>query len=159
MTLPAAPARVAPAPEGSWAGARARIALLLLLLYAGASTARWLQRGASWPARASQDEISKYERRFVELRTMLPARGVVGYLGDPEPTGATPRDSNAAALLHFRRYLLAQYSLAPVLLIESTEPEFVIGNFDPGTGPRTPAGLRVVKRFGDGLVLFQRTAP
>src|SRR5215210_4428795 len=126
---------------------RARIALLLVLLYAGASTVRWLQRGAEWPTHTSQDEISTYERRFAELRKMLPAQGVVGYVGYPEPTGATPREANAAALLHFRRYLLAQYVLAPVLLSESTEPEFVVGNFVPGAGAPVPAGLRVLRDF------------
>jgi hypothetical protein len=140
-------------------GTRIRIALLLVILYAGASTVRWLQLGAEWPARASQDEISTYERRFAQLRTMLPARGVVGYLGHPEPAGATPREANAAALLHFRRYLLAQYTLAPILLIESTKPEFVVGNFDPGAAPPTSAGLHAVRDFGDGLLLFRRSGP
>jgi hypothetical protein len=158
MTVPAASARVA-VPEGTWAGTRTRIALLLVLLYAGASTVRWLQRAADWPAGASRDEISTYELRFAELRTMLPARGVVGYLGHPEPAGATPREANAAALLHFRRYLLAQYSLAPLLLIESADPELVVGNFDPGVAPPTPPGLRVVRDFGDGLVLFRHSPP
>jgi hypothetical protein len=158
MTVPAASARVA-VPEGTWAGTRTRIALLLVLLYAGASTVRWLQRAADWPARASRDEISTSEVRFAGLRTMLPARGVVGYLGHPEPVGATPREANAAALLHFRRYLLAQYSLAPLLLIENTDPEFVVGNFDPGAAHPAPAGLRVVRDFGDGLVLFRRSPP
>lgn len=156
MTAPAARPRAAPAPERSWAGTRARVALLLVLLYAGASTVRWLWQAAEWPAGTSQDEISTYERRFAELRTMLPARGVVGYLGHPEPAGATPREANAAALLHFRRYLLAQYALAPVLLIESAQPELVVGNYERGATPPTPAGLRMVRDFGDGLVLFRR---
>jgi hypothetical protein len=158
MTVPAASARVA-VPERTWAGTRTRIALMLVLLYAGASTVRWLQRAADGPAGASLDEISTYEARFADLRTMLPARGVVGYLGHPEPAGATPREANAAALLHFRRYLLAQYSLAPLLLIESADPEFVVGNFDPGSPHPAPAGLRVVRDFGDGLVLFRRSPP
>jgi hypothetical protein len=140
-------------------GSRTRVALLLLLVYAGASTAQWIWRGAEWPARASQDEISTYERRFAELRAMLPARGVVGYLGVPAPTGVTPREANAAALLHFRRYLLAQYTLAPVLLNQSTEPELVVGNFEPGAALPAPAGLRVLRDFGDGLVLFRRSVP
>jgi hypothetical protein len=140
-------------------GTRTRIALLLVLLYAGASTVQWLQRAAEWRAHASQDEISSYERRFAELRAMLPARGVVGYLGHPAPTGATPREANAAALLHFRRYLLAQYALAPVLLNESTEPQFVVGNFEPGAALPAPAGLRVLRDFGDGLILFRRSEP
>ena len=159
MTAPAAPTRMAAVPEGSWARARASVALLLVLLYAGASTVRWLHRAVEWPARSAQDEISAYERRFQELRSVLPARGVVGYLGHPEPTGATPREADAAALLHFRRYLLAQYALAPVLLIESSGPELVVGNFDPAALPPAPAGLRVVRDFGNGLVLFRRSGP
>jgi hypothetical protein len=145
--------------ERSWAGIRARIALLLVLLYAAASTARWLHRGAEWPGRPAQDEISTYERRFERLRSVLPARGVVGYLGHPDPANAARDQTNATALLHFRRYLLAQYALAPVLLIESTTPDLVVGNFDPGARPPAPAGFQVLRDFGDGLVLFRRSRP
>jgi len=147
------------APQRSWAGTRIRVALLLVLLYAGASTVRWLHLGAEWPARSGQDEISTYERRFEEVRSVLPSRGVVGYLGHPDPTGATPREANAASVLHFRRYLLAQYALAPVVLIESVAPEFVLGNFDPGTQPSPPAGRWEKRDFGDGVVLFRRSGP
>jgi hypothetical protein len=159
MIAPTAGARMATIREGSWAGTRTRAALLLLLLYAGASTAGWLHRGAEWLARPALDEISAYERRFQAARSVLPPRGMVGYLGSPEPTGATPREANAAALLHFRRYLLAQYALAPVLLVEGTDPEFVVGNFDPAALPAAPAGLRLVRDFGDGVVLFRRGGP
>ena len=142
----------------SWINTRPAVALLLRLLYAGVSTARWVYRAALRPAGPAQDEITAYESRFRLLRSALPARGVVGYLGHPEPTGATPQDSNAAALLHFRRYLLAQYSLAPVLLIESTDHDLIVGNFDPGSSPPVPPGFRLVRDFGDGLVLFRRAA-
>jgi hypothetical protein len=155
MTVPAPSARM---PATSGIGTRVGIALLLVLLYAGASTERWLHRTTVWPA-PGQDEITAHDRRFAVLRPVLPARGVVGYLGHPEPTGPTPRDSNAAALLHFRRYLLAQYALAPLVLIESTEPEFVVGNFDPGSDSPPPTGLRLIRDFGDGLVLFRRSGP
>lgn len=157
MSVAGTPADTPPVPTVSWIRTRAGMALLLVLLYAGASTIRWLQRAAEWPASEGQDEITAYERRFDELRSELPPHGVVGYLGHPEPTGATPQEANAAALLHFRRYLLAQYTLAPVLLIESTDPELIVGNFYPGTLPPVPAGLQIVKDFGGGLVLFRRT--
>jgi hypothetical protein len=137
---------------------RSGMALLLVLLYAGVSTVRWARRAAAWPAASAQDEITAYESRFRVLRSALPSRGVVGYLGHPEPTSATPQDSNAAALLHFRRYLLAQYSLAPVLLIESTDHELIVGNFYPGSSPPAPPGFRLFRDFGDGLVLFRRAA-
>jgi hypothetical protein len=159
VIAPAAPARMGTVGESSWVRTRTRAALLLVLLYAAASTARWVQRGAEWPASSAQDEISAYERRFQAARSMIPARGTVGYLGSPEPTGATPSEANAAALLHFRRYLLAQYALAPVLLVENTDPEFVIGNFEVGVLPTAPGGFRVARDFGNGVVLFRRAKP
>ncbi len=137
---------------------RVRVALFLVLLYAGASSIRWLANAVQWPADATTDEISAHERRFEALRSALPKHGTVGYVGSPEPTARTPNEVNSAALLHFRRYLLAQYTLAPVLLIEGTASELVVGNFDPGTLP-APPGLSVVRDFGDGLVLFRRAAP
>lgn len=150
-------ARPAAASPASWPRGRVWLAVLMVLLYAGASSVRWLHRSADWPARPGLDEISAYDRRFAELRPVLPAGGVIGYLGHPAPTGSTPREANAAALLHFRRYLLAQYALAPLLLIESTEPDLVVGNFEAGAQPPPPVGFRVVRDFGEGLLVFRRS--
>ena len=136
---------------------RVRVALFLVLLYAGASSIRWLAHAVQWPADATTDEISAHERRFEALRSALPKHGTVGYVGSPEPTARTPKEADSAALLHFRRHLLAQYTLAPVLLIEGTASELVVGNFDGGTPP-APPGLSMVRDFGDGLVLFRRAA-
>jgi hypothetical protein len=137
---------------------RARVALALVLLYAGASSIRWLANAVQWPANATTDEISAHERRFEALRSALPKHGTVGYVGSPEPIARTPKEADSAALLHFRRHLLAQYTLAPVLLIKGTASELVVGNFDRAAPP-APPGLSVVRDFGDGLVLFRRTAP
>jgi hypothetical protein len=130
-----------------------------VFLYASVSALRWLHLTAQRPAVPVIDEISAYERRFHDLRSALPDRGMVGYIGYPEPTGATPSDSNAAALLHFRRLLLAQYALAPIILVQNTEPELLVGNFIPGAVPPAPHGFSLVRDFGDGLVLFRRSDP
>jgi GT2 family glycosyltransferase len=140
-------------------GTRVRVALLLILLYAGASTARWVHVAAARHARPGQDDISASDRRFRELRSALPAHGIVGYIGDPSLLQRGPDEAKAAALLHFRRYLLAQYALAPVLLTEGAGPELVVGNFDPGDSVAAPPGLHVFREFGDGIVLFRRTGP
>lgn len=154
MTAPDAP--LADGGDGSWPALRTRVAIALVLLYALASAAAWVKEALPASGLPATDEISAYDARFQELRTALPARGVVGYLGDPAPVGPTPGERGAASLLHFKRYLLAQYALAPAVLIEGTEPEFVVGNFDPGHVPPAPAGFRVVRDFGQGLVLFRR---
>jgi hypothetical protein len=134
---------------------RVRIAFLVLLLYVGASVLRCLSRATESAPSPGLDEISAYEHRFQELRTVLPQSGVVGYWGHPELTTALP--GQGLAHLHFQRFLLTQYALAPVLLIEGTEPEFVVGNFDPGAVPPSPQGLRLVRDFGNGVVLFRRS--
>ena len=135
---------------------RAGIAVLAVLLYAGVSSARWVRR--SLHGGHGPDEISLYEHRLEPLRRALPPAGTVGYLGDPDPAGPDSGGASAA-LLHFRRYLLTQYSLAPLLVLERTAPEFVIGNFDPGTTPVPPPGFHQVGSYGDGLVLFRRAHP
>lgn len=151
--------RHADSPEDSWAASRIRVALLLVVLYAGASAVRWLDQATQWPAEARQDEISENDRRFEGMRAELPTTGRVGYLGDPIVGGDTARERNDTALRFFRRYLLAQYTLAPVLLVEGTEPELLVGNFDPGAIRPAPPGFRLVRDFGDGLVLYRRSSP
>jgi hypothetical protein len=143
--------------HGSWVVGRTRLGLALVLLYALASGAAWLRLAASTTGRSAPDEISTYERRFQGVRAALPARGVVGYLGRTDTAGRTPAERDASSLLDFKHYLLAQYALAPVVLIESTEPDFVVGNFDRGRAPSTPAGFRIERDFGHGLVLFRRS--
>jgi hypothetical protein len=138
---------------------RVMIALLTVFLYASFSSARAARRAAEWPARPGQDAISAYTRRFDSLRWALPTTGEVGYLGSPDPKSPAPATGASPALLHFRRFLLAQYALAPLLLVENTSPEFVIGNFEPGLEPPPPAGFRRAASFGDGVVLFRRAEP
>ena len=135
------------------------VALFAILLYAGISTARWARRAAHWPARSGGDEISQYERRFDRLRHALPSSGVIGYLGSPDPSAPAGNSGPSPALLHFRRYLLAQYTLAPLLLVEDTMQQLVVGNFEPGVQPAPPAGFETAGEFGDGLVLFRRSRP
>jgi len=135
------------------------VALIAILLYAGFSTARWARRALHWPAHAGTDEVSVYERRFDRLRQALPPTGVVGYLGYPDPAGRPSDTVPSPALLHFRRYLLAQYALAPLLLVEDTTRALVVGNFEPGAERVPPAGFGTAGEFGDGLLLFQRGRP
>jgi hypothetical protein len=135
------------------------IALGAILLYAGLSTVRWARRAAQWPAQVGGDEVSAYEHRFDRLRPALPPTGVVGYLGHPDPAAPATAGAASPALLHFRRYLLAQYSLAPLLLVEDTTPELIIGNFQSGAEPPPPAGFHRLGDFGDGVVLFRRDRP
>jgi GT2 family glycosyltransferase len=143
---------------GAWGAVSGRIALALVLVYAAVTTVRHASEVAAWPRSSAGDEISANDARFVELRGVLPSSGRIGYLGDPAIVGDTPGERNDTALRHFRRYLLAQYALAPVVLVESTEPDLVVGNFDDGAVRPAPDDFEIAREFGEGLVLYRRVA-
>jgi hypothetical protein len=129
------------------------VGLALVLLYAGISDARWVYRALrdSLAARKG-DEITQFERRVRALRPWLPDTGVVGYTDGVNPSEYQRTD--------FQRFVLTQYALAPLLVVNTTEPEVVVGNFRPEIDPRNrvPPGLRAVRDLGDGLVVFRRTS-
>jgi hypothetical protein len=98
------------------------------------------------------DPLSGYDRWFGAMITHLPATGRVGYL----PPADWP------AIEGVRDFYLAQYALAPRILVTGTDPSFVI--VTPGTGVRADtaatdprlAGFTLVGRFEEGLLLFRR---
>lgn len=138
-----------------WSG-RVKLAITVLLLYSAVTCltrVRAISRSFRSPA---EDEISRYERRMLELRDALPPRGIVGYVTDPPLADTT--SSRVAADLHdrFKAYILAQYVLAPRVVAVDTAREWVVGNYrEDRTAPTLP-GFRIVRAFGRGLVLYRR---
>ena len=146
--------RIAVFPSWSWGFRldRPAIAILLLLLYSAVTDAWWLYRTfhitRSLPA---ADEVTAYESRFRELKAWLPQRGVVGYFDGVESGSRTIDDS--------KRFFLAQYAVAPTLVVREPEryPELVIGNLRPGLDSvRVPPELQLVRDFGNGLLLMKQ---
>jgi hypothetical protein len=95
---------------------------------------------------ASPDRARNTDLRFEALRRELAGVERIGYVSDPNATGD----------LAGERYFLAQLALAPVLVDLDTSRRLVVGNFTPGSSPSIPAGLVLVRDFGDGVVLFRR---
>jgi hypothetical protein len=138
-------------PKGAMKLTRVRAGLALLLLYAAVSDARWSYRAVrGWIDSRHEDSISRDGRRYREIRRVLPARGVVGYVGSAQPDSFTTED--------FRRFLLAEYALAPLILINDTTPDLIVGNFPPDSVPSGPPlpGLHVVRDFGQGVWLVRK---
>jgi hypothetical protein len=129
------------------AGVFLLVSLALLSSLSLARRARRIHRD-----RFGQDETTLYLRRFEPLRKALPAHATVGYEADSEDP-LTDRQE-------VRRFYLAQYALAPAILVAGSEPALVVGNY------RDPARCRVcaapdfvlVSDFGDGLMLFRRSS-
>jgi hypothetical protein len=88
----------------------------------------------------SHDVANRSDSRFAALKAALPARGVVGYIGEPGPLARGD-------------YYLAQYALAPLVIDDSPHHAIVIGNFPKSTPIAISDDLRLVKDFGDGVLL------
>lgn len=102
-----------------------------------------------YPNAPSPDGVTEFEGRFAVLRGMLPPKGIIGYMTDP---GTPPADTNAQAEYH-----LTQYALAPILVVNSPQQRFVVGNFHQTvtTGSLRDRGFRTVREFGKGIVLLE----
>lgn len=93
------------------------------------------------PLHLSTDGIAqRAERRFSPLRSQLPARGVIGYVGESGNAGTED-------------YYLAQYSLAPLIIERSPDHRVVIASF-PNSQVAIPGNLQLVKDFGNRVLLF-----
>ena len=92
-------------------------------------------------------EMAQRDQRFELLRTALPRRASLGYVSDV---------SNEADLE--MRIMLAQFSLAPTLLVLGSDRVPVLGDFsNPNSiGLGRELKLSVLHDFGDGVVLFGR---
>lgn len=93
------------------------------------------------PARVREDDIAaRSDQRFAALKTHLPDRGVIGYVGQFGNSGTAD-------------YYLAQYALAPLVVDHSVNHSLVIGNF-PRSSPEFSANLRLIRDFGNGVLLL-----
>jgi len=98
------------------------------------------------------DEVTVIVRKMAEVKNILPAGTVIGYLSntDKEQIGT-------GWVVRPKAYYLTQYALAPIIVDHSTEHSLVVGYFDPPLGFEADGkDLSVVRNFGNGIVLFRR---
>ena len=81
------------------------------------------------------------DQRFAAVKSALPDRGIIGYVGE---TGESSLPD----------YYLAQYALAPLVVDRSIQHKFVVGNFPSLQVPPSLPGLRKIEDFGGGVVLL-----
>ena len=87
--------------------------------------------------------------RYEGLRAALPPDAVIGYISD-----LRPEDARSTLL-----FLGAQYALAPRIVVDDDRHEWVLGNFSvPADFAALGAnrGLRLVRDFGNGVILYRR---
>ncbi len=121
--------------------AKPNAAILAFICCCALSTV-WLIRDNPSPAHIKRDNIaSRSDDRFAALKSNLPTTGVVGYIGESGDS-ATPD------------YYLTQYALAPLVVDFSPNHTLVVGNFPSSRPSQIPENLKLVKEFGNGVLLF-----
>ena len=108
-----------------------------------------LQKGIQRYQRGEPDQITIYEKRFMELKAMLQNHLVVGYVSDY----ADNSDENGIA------FSMTQYVLSPILLVRGTKRDFIVGNFHRAKfniKAFEKENLSMYKDFGNGVILFER---
>lgn len=141
---------------------RIKVGIISIVLYALFQNMSYLAEAIKYVFfnKISDDEITVYENRFKELRRMLPQNAVVGYVTDEELSDEdgyiiSPDDIYESKAV-WQHYILTQYSLAPVIVANTTENQLVVGNFkDPYIRPSISKML-LLKDFGNGVILFKR---
>jgi len=120
---------------------RTKVATLIFVLCCLLSSARLLIETPRAASPRGDDIARRSDQRFAALKTELPQRGVVGYVGE---TGN----------LAVGDYYLTQYALAPLVVEQSSNHAIVVGNFPSGVASGLPANLQLTRDFGDGVLLF-----
>lgn len=98
------------------------------------------------------DGVGKWEERMISLRQALPASvREIGYISDPEQEARV------------QEYSLTKYALAPIIVRQSVDYEWIIGNFTQAgfediLSSKIPSGY-TIKKLGAGIYLIHRTAP
>lgn len=72
------------------------------------------------PEKVRTEDISRYEKRFVAVKSTLPTRGVIGYISDC---------SDMHNINCIEGFYIAQYALSPIVLVRSSKPTLVLANF------------------------------
>jgi hypothetical protein len=108
-----------------------------------------LQKGIERYKRKELDQVTIYEKKFIELKAFLQDHLAVGYVSDYDANS----DEDGMA------YGMTQYVLAPIILVRGKKRNFIVGNFhsaNPNIKAYEEENLSLYRDFGNGVILFQR---
>jgi hypothetical protein len=101
----------------------------------------------------SEDSPERYLQRFAPAREVLPSHGVVGFIAD------FPSEEIQPSLEYSRRWYLTQYSMNPLIVLNSTRQDNILGDVrNPEALERIKASgkFAIIQDFGEGVFLFRR---
>lgn len=91
-------------------------------------------------------DVGMFDRGISTIRPSLPPSGTVGWYTD-SPNGASA----------LQEFYLAQYALAPLVVVKNTDQKLVVGSIHSEQGRVTDPNLQMVRNFGNGIVLLRNT--
>lgn len=121
---------------------RTTIVALLFVLCSLLSSARLILEAPNLRNLQPDVVALRSDQRFAALKTALPVRGTIGYVGD----------SGEFAVAD---YYLTQYALAPLVVDHSLNHPLIVGNYRSAASAEAfPTNLQLIKDFGNGVLLF-----
>jgi hypothetical protein len=102
------------------------------------------------------DMVTAWDKRLRKIRPLLPDYGVVGYLADWDIPGGTFGSSDQEV-----EFLLAQYTVAPVILERGKAHPVIMGNFSDNGDPaklqnvQEALGIRLTQPYSNEVNLFE----
>lgn len=133
--------------------------MLLVCLAAYANIGMLNSAIRDYPQTKTTDIVSLYEARMNRAREAVAQYKEVGYVTTVDNDKIFGREKSFEDVEMLAQYILAQYSLAPVIIRNSRDYEMVLGNFVDGSPDREYLkrnSLVQVKEFGDGLFLYRK---
>lgn len=104
----------------------------------------------------NSDMVTAWDKRIRKVRQILPDHGIVGYLADWDIPNYTYGSSDQEV-----EFVLAQYTVAPVVLERGTEHSLILGNFNDDGNPNKIKnveklfGIRIITAFSNEIFLFE----
>jgi hypothetical protein len=145
---------VEPAPLRLRCPRRIKIALgLVLAAVLLCQAARVVSLAQGLPSAMAKEGMARYEKRFAQVRKVLPRFGVIGYVSDQ------PNDREVTQALYDRRHHSAAYHLAPLIIVDSLEPDIILGNFFTRQAMEKAVAehkLVVIRDFENGVFILRK---
>jgi len=107
---------------------------------------------------SGDDMVSAWDKRLRKIRPLLPESGVIGYLADWDVPGGTFGSSDQEV-----EFLLAQYTIAPVVLERGKDHAIILGNFGDDGNPeklqkvQDSLGIQLTQPYSNEINIFEVT--
>jgi hypothetical protein len=105
---------------------------------------------------SGDDMVTAWDKRLRKVRQILPKYGVVGYLADWDIPDYSYGSSDQEV-----EFLLAQYTVAPVVLERGAHHQLILGNFSDNGDPQKienvqkQLDVKLIQPFSNEIFLFE----